>query len=167
MEVRPERPEDIGAIHAVNEAAFGRPDEADIADALRANGKAFLSLVAVAGGRVVGHAMFSPATIESGGKTIKEAALGPIAVAPELQRTGIGSALVGAGLEACRALGYGSMFLLGDPAYYGRFGFVPATRFGIRYATELTHPDAFQAIELRPGALAGISGVAHEEPELG
>jgi putative acetyltransferase len=164
--IRPETPADIPAIHAVNEAAFDGPAEAEAADALRSNGKVILSLVAVLESDIVGHVMFSPATITTNTGTAVQALLGPIGVRPDLQRRGIGSALVKAGLSECLRLGYGSVFLLGDPAYYGRFGFKPAKSFGVRFVRPLTNEDAFQAIELQPGALDDISGVARHEPEL-
>ncbi|HXH23515.1 MAG TPA: N-acetyltransferase [Dehalococcoidia bacterium] len=164
--IREETDADAGAIRNVNELAFGRPDEASIVDALRDHGKSFLSLVAVIGDEVVGHVMFSPFTIEAGGEMRAEAALAPLAVLPAWQGRGIGSALAREGLERCRALGYGAVFLLGNPAYYGRFGFRPASAFGIRYAGELAAPDAFQAVELRAGALSGMAGIGRFEPEL-
>jgi putative acetyltransferase len=151
----------------VNASAFGRPAEAQIVEALRVNGKVVLSLVAELEGRIVGHALFSRAYIEAESGTRVEAALGPLAVLPERQRRGIGSALVRRGLEECRALGFGAVFLLGDPAYYGRFGFQPARAYGLRYAGHLDRDEAFQAVELRPGALRGLGGVVREEPELG
>jgi putative acetyltransferase len=164
--IRPERAEDVTAIRAVNIAAFGRPGaetlEADIVDALRDHGKAILSLVAVLEDAIVGHVLFSPLTFEPPQPLLTGIALGPLAVVPAFQRQGIGSALVKAGLEECRLLGYGSVFLLGYPAYYSRFGFRPASAFDFRPPMLPRDPDAFQAIELRPGALDGVSGVAFE-----
>jgi putative acetyltransferase len=167
LSIRPEEPRDIQAIHRVEELAFGRAFEADAADLLRDHGKALLSLVAKVDSEVVGHVMFSYTTIETSSGSVVEASLGPIAVLPERQGAGIGSSLVREGLAACVKLGYGAVFLLGNPAYYRRFGFRPAAEFGIRYHQELSSPEAFQAVELRPGALAGLGGVAREEPELG
>jgi putative acetyltransferase len=126
-----------------------------------------LSLVAETEAGVAGHALFSYTTIETASGSVVEASLGPIAVRPDRQGRGIGTALVRRGLEECAALGFGAVFLLGNPAYYRRFGFRPASEFAIRYHQELRDADAFQAIELREGALAGVTGVAREEPELG
>ena len=92
-------------------------------------------------------------TIETAdGRTVREASLGPIAVVPGRQGGGIGSALVREGLERCRDLGYGAVFLLGNPRYYSRFGFRPASAFGIGYHQELEHPEAFQAVEPARGS---------------
>jgi GNAT superfamily N-acetyltransferase len=78
----------------VNERAFGTSAEADLVDTLRARQKVVLSLVAVLDGRVVGHILFSPAAIESGGELFPVVALAPMAVLPEYQRKGVGSLLV-------------------------------------------------------------------------
>jgi putative acetyltransferase len=168
--IRPERASDIEAIRAVNVAAFGRPghpaDEAGMVDALRANGKAVLSLVAEVDGVVVGHVMFSPVTFETASPALPAVGLGPVGVRPERQGRGIGSALVRAGLDECRRLGYGSVFLVGWPAYYNRFGFQPAHLYGLRPPQEPRLRDAFQVIELQAGALAGASGVVREAEEL-
>lgn len=83
--------------------------------------------------------------------------LAPMAVAPSHQRQGIGSALVRAGLERCRALGSGAVVVLGHPAYYPRFGFSPSVHFGIRSEYEVPE-EAFMVLELQPGFLRGISG---------
>jgi len=81
--VREERPEDIEAIHAVNEKAFGQAQESQLVDALRKNSGVLLSLVATLNGRVVGHILYSPVSISSDGKAVIGAGLGPMAVPPE------------------------------------------------------------------------------------
>ena len=89
--------------------------------------------------------------------------LAPMAVAPEYQQQGIGSALVRSGLEHCRAAGYKAVIVLGHPRYYPRFGFVPASHFNIR--SQYDAPDeAFMALELEPGALGEIGGVVKYHP---
>ena len=98
-EVRDEQAADVQAIRNVNRQAFGQEHEGRIVDALRDNGAATLSMVAVVDGQVVGHIMFSPATIGP----VLGAALGPMAVIPACQREGIGSQLVMHGLERLRA----------------------------------------------------------------
>lgn len=85
--------------------------------------------------------------------------LAPMAVAPEHQRRGIGSALVRAGLEQCRQLGVGAVAVLGHPAYYPRFGFVPSARFGIGSEYEVPE-DVFMVLELQAGVLLSGSGTA-------
>ena len=163
--VRRERPDDV-AIRHVNEQAFGRATEADLVDRLRERGQATLSLVAVRADRVVGHILFSPVTIESGGHATAFLGLGPMAVLPAHQREGVGSLLVQAGLEECRGAGHGCVVVLGHPEYYPGFGFVPASRHGV--AWEHSAPDeAFMVLELRDGALAGRGGTARYQPEFG
>jgi len=123
VRVRDEAPADVGAIHAVVASAFGRSDEARLVDALRAAGKATISLVADHDGRVVGHVLFSPVTLAGAPSA---SGLAPLAVVPPMQRRGIGGALVRAGLDRCRAAHRPFVVVLGSPDYYGRFGFLAA-----------------------------------------
>lgn len=128
--IRPERPGDEPAIHRVTEAAFtghahSEGTEPAIVDALRADGDLALSLVAEAGGAIIGHVAFSRAILSDGGEGWF--ALGPISVAPERQGEGIGRALVEAGAAHWRETGANGVVLLGDPALYERFGFVRGT----------------------------------------
>lgn len=163
--IRQETPDDLAAIRQVNEQAFGRPAEANLVDALRAHGKMLLSLVAVKAERVVGHILFSPVTIESAEGTLPAVGLGPVAVLPALQRQGIGSLLVTTGLAACRQAGHAGVVVLGHPTYYPRFGFRPASRYGIDsdYAVP---DDVFMALELHAGALEGRAGRVKYQPEF-
>lgn len=164
MIVRPEEPPDAPAVRDIHERAFGRAAEADIVDALRAAGAITLSLVAEEDGGVIGHVLFSPVTVR-GAEDVRATGLASLAVVPEHQRAGVGGALVREGLERLRADGWAIAVVLGDPAYYSRFGFEPASRFGVRW--EHDAPDeAFQLLELRPGALAGRSGVVAYRPEI-
>jgi putative acetyltransferase len=163
--VRRERPDDHAAVRQVHERAFGRPNEANLVDALRLRGKAILSLVAVEDNRVVGHILFSPVTIESGERAYLAVGLAPMAVLPERQRRGIGSRLVKAGLAKCRNGGYDCVVVLGHPTYYPRFGFVPASRYGI--ISEYEVPDAaFMILALQEGELSGRGGLARYQPEF-
>ena len=143
-------------MHAVNVSAFETPSEADLVDALRAQATPVVSLVAEDDGGLVGHIMFSPVTLpEHPGLRI--AGLAPMAVEPEHQRKGVGSALVRAGLEQCRQLGFGAVVVLGHPAYYPRFGFSSSRRFGIGCEYDVPD-DVFMVLELQPGFLHGASG---------
>ena len=165
MIVRQERPQDIAGIRRLNEQAFGQPAEADLVDLLRARGKVILSLVAAQGDLIVGHILFSPVMIESEGNLFAAAGLAPMAVLPELQKQGIGSQLVEHGLEQCRKTGHECVVVLGHAEYYPRFGFVPASRYGLK--CEYDVPDeVFMALELRKGALKGREGIARYEPEF-
>jgi len=165
MIVRPEKPEDIPAIRIVNERAFGRTAEADLVDTLRRNGKAAISLVADDDGRVVGHIFFSAVTIQSRETELMGIGLAPLAVIPERQKQRIGSMLMGHGLRRCREEDHPFVVVLGHPNYYPRFGFVPASNFGIKSEYDVAD-EVFMVMELREGALTGCAGVAKYQPEF-
>jgi putative acetyltransferase len=120
----------------------------------------------VAGCRLVGHVLFTPATVTpEHGEAVGLLGLAPVAVLPSCQGQGIGTMLVEIGLERLRAEGYPAVVVLGHPAYYPRFGFVPASHFGLRW--EMDAPDeAFMALELSAGALAGVQGVVRFRSEF-
>jgi putative acetyltransferase len=118
MIVRLETPGDAAAIRIVEEVAFGRPAEAQLVDDLRAAGDLVFSLVAVDDDMVVGHALFSRMKAP-----FPALALGPVAVLPEYRRTGFGSRLIRQGIARSEAAGWLGIFVLGDPAFYRRFGF--------------------------------------------
>lgn len=144
-------------------AAFGREVEAALADRLRPMADPLLSLVAELDGRVVGHIIATPVTVDGFDAPVPPMAFGPLGVVPELQRGGIGGALMRAGIEACRELNVPFTVLLGHPEYYPRFGFVPAAQYGLTFAGRPPHPAAM-ALELRPGSMAGLSGEIHYLP---
>jgi putative acetyltransferase len=163
--VRAETAADVPAVYRVNELAFGRPEEANLVDALRASARPFISLVAVSGEQVVGHIFFSPVTLEAETAACVILGLAPLAVLPEYQRRGIGAQLVRVGLKECQRRGCDVVVVLGHPAYYPRFGFVPASRKGLR--CEYPVPDeVFMVAELRPHALVG-RGLVKYRPEFG
>jgi putative acetyltransferase len=173
MEVRAEKPEDLEAIRRVNFAAFGRESEADLVDQLRGAASTF-SFVAVELERIVGHIFFSPVAIPQSGHSanVGECAgdllvlgLAPVAVLPKYQRQGIGSLLIQSGLEECARLSFKAVVVLGSPAYYPRFGFIPAKEKGL--GCEYPVPDeAFMVLELEPGALEGCAGVVKYRSEF-
>lgn len=118
MIVRSESPGDIAGIRVVEEAAFLQSAEADLVDDLRTAGDSVFSLVAVEGETVTGHAMFSRLQAP-----FPALALGPVAVLPDRQRMGVGSRLIREGIARNEAAGWLGIFVLGDPAFYRRFGF--------------------------------------------
>lgn len=156
MQIRAEIEADWTTIQELTESAFETSAESDLVAALREEARPVISLVAEKAGAILGHIMFSPVVLpEHSDLTIM--GLAPMAVAPEHQRQGIGSALVHAGLEECKKLGFGAVVVLGHPEYYPRFGFTPAVRFGIRCEYEVPE-EAFMLLELRPGYLDGAAG---------
>jgi putative acetyltransferase len=157
MIVRCESPKHRAAIRFVNEQAFSRRDEADLVDALGKEGVVLASFVAEVDKQVVGHILFSRMTIEAAEPacSVPAVALAPIAVLPEWQSRGIGGKLIQRGLDRLRGEGEKVVIVLGHRTYYARFG------FSIEKASCLTSPfppEAFMALELRPGALDGIRG---------
>jgi putative acetyltransferase len=160
--IRAERPEDIGGIRQVNLSAFETSAEADLVDALRRQARPFVSLVAVEGEEVVGHILFSPVTLSSD-PAAPIMGLAPMAVRPDRQRQGVGSALVRAGLEECRLLDAIAVVVLGHAHYYPRFGFTRASAFGL--ASEYDVPDdVFMVLELRAGLLREKRGTISYHP---
>jgi putative acetyltransferase len=163
--IRKETPADRAAIFEVNLRAFGQPAEATLVDALRRDGDFIpeLSLVAEREGKVAGHILFPPITLESPAGSVPAVALAPMAVLPELQRRGIGSLLVKEGLAACRRLGHRIVIVVGHPEYYQRFGFVSARTRGIE-APFPVPDEAFMAIALAEGSLEGVHGTVRYPP---
>src|SRR4029450_405509 len=160
-DIRDERPADIASIRRVNTRAFGRDQEANIVDALRANGASLLSLIAVEEKDVIGHVMFSPVTVGQ----VTGAGLGPMAVVPERQRQGIGSDLVKTGLQRLRSVSCPFIVVLGHPAFYPRFGFRLASAYGI--SCEWTVPDeAFMVIVLDTLQMQTVKGMARYRQEF-
>jgi putative acetyltransferase len=147
---------DHAAIAAVVAAAFGQPDEARLIERLRADGDAMFELVAEEAGEVVGHVLFSRLWAD---RDDLYAALAPLAVRPDRQRTGLGAQLVHAGLESAPQFGAVGVLVLGDPTYYGRFGFSPEAAAGI--ACPYRGLAAFQALALHPGVFDAAMTVAY------
>jgi putative acetyltransferase len=167
LTIRPEQPADHEAIFEVNRLAFGQPAEANLVQALRQS-PAFipeLSLIAVEDKQVVGHILFTRITVRSGYTTHAALALAPMAVLPECQRRGIGSALVKRGLADARHLGHDLVVVVGHPDYYPRFGFIPAEPLGIHAPFEVS-AGAFMVLELRSNALVGVQGEVEYPPEF-
>ncbi|HEV2708144.1 MAG TPA: N-acetyltransferase [Pyrinomonadaceae bacterium] len=163
--VRAETAEDISAVRRVNELAFERAEEAALVDALRVAADPQISLVAVAQDEVVGHIFFSPVQLESEDSDFKALGLAPMAVLPAYQNQGIGSRLIREGLKECLRLGCRVVFVLGHPEYYTRFGFIPASRKGLR-SVYAVPDEVFMVAELETGALGGRRGLVKYRPEF-
>ena len=163
--LRRELSTDIAAVREVETAAFGRPGEAALVDSLRAAGALMLSGIAEIGGEIVGHIAFSPVRIEGGPEIFEALALAPVAIHPNWQRKGVGSALIRWSLDECRRVGHELVIVLGHHQFYPRFGFVPAMPLGVRCPFEVPS-EAFMLLELCPGALAGRTGMVRYRPEF-
>jgi putative acetyltransferase len=159
--VRAEKAADVLSIRSIHEASFPTSAEAILVDLLRELGHMPVSLVATVDDSVVGHVAFSPVRTSAGAAGL---GLAPVAVSPEFRRRGIGSALVSAGLRACAAEGCSWVVVLGDPAFYGRFGFSAASEFGLN--DEYGGGDAFQAIELVEHSSPPGGGTVSYGPEF-
>lgn len=148
--IRPIARSDESAVHALLEQAFENPAEADLVDSLRRDGDLVLELVAISDDRLVGHIAYSSLQAP-----VWALALAPLSVAPPYQRRGIGTALMTESLELLRKKRWEAVFVLGDPAYYRRFGFSRrlAAPFDSAYSGEY-----FMALELKPDCLDGQRG---------
>ena len=156
MHIRIELPRDRQAVFAVHVAAFETGAEACLVDELRDSAADFISLVALFDKAVVGHILFTPVSLDSD-PDARIMGLAPMAVLPERQGSGIGSKLVASGLHRCSDAGYAAVVVLGHPEYYPKFGFVPASQFGL--GCEYDVPDeVFMALELRSAYLAAVNG---------
>jgi len=138
MSIRAATPRDREAIRLVEEHAFGQQAEAGLVDALVAEGDAVVELVAEEDGDVVGHILFSRLYVQNGGKTVPAVALAPLAVEPDFHGTGIGGALIREAHIRLKDDGETLAVVLGDPAYYGRFGYTHdrAAKFESDYQCE-------------------------------
>src|SRR4030042_3064638 len=162
FEIRPERPEEVAVIWEINRLAFAGAAEPNLVDKIRKSAGFIpeLSLVAVRQGRIVGHILFSLIEIRMDDRPdqlMPALSLAPMAVHPDFQSQGIGSALVRKGLEICRDLGHAAVVVVGHPDYYPRFGFASARAKGLE-ALFPVPDEAFLAIELVPGSLHGVKG---------
>ena len=144
-------------MYDINAAAFATETEAKLVDALRESASEYISQVAVEDQNVVGHIMFTPVTLEPF-EDLRLMGLAPMAVSPSLQRGGIGSELVKTGLLRCTESDVGAVAVLGHPQYYPRFGFRPASQWGIKSEYEVPE-EVFMMMELSPGYLQGYQGI--------
>jgi putative acetyltransferase len=166
VNIFPEVSADFEAVSALLESAFGRPREARLVEALRKTGRLAVALAGFdRGGTLAGHVALSVVSVEpkSGGRML---GLGPVAVLPHKRRKGFGAALVKAALRAAKEAGFEAVFVLGDPAYYGRLGFTRADAFGLACGHDAPQ-ERFLALELVPGALEAVRGTVRYAPQFG
>jgi putative acetyltransferase len=162
-----ERPQDFGGIRRVNQLAFQGDYEANVVDALRQNCPEVLSLVARKGDDVIAHIMFSPVRIvTTTGQTVQGMGLGPLAVHPDEQRLGLGSALCREGMQRMKQSGYPFVIVLGHPDYYPRFGFERASRYGITSHFENVPDEAFMVAVFDGELMEGVMGTAYYREEF-
>lgn len=162
--IRERQAADDDAIRALNDAAFGGPDESRLVEDLREAHLAAIELVAVEGAEIIGHILFSPLAVTSGKKAIRALSLAPMSVRPSQQRCGIGSTLVRAGLGLAKARDWQAVFVLGHPGFYPRFGFSAALARPFKGSFS---GEAFMALALEPEALAGGDGRVVYPPPFG
>ncbi len=172
IEIRQEQSQDHEAVYNLTEKAFrempyGNHDEQELVGRLRKS-SAFipeLSMVAIVNGEIVGHIMLTRNRIINDREVFESLTLGPVSVPPEFQRKGIGSLLIRAAHEKARGMGYTSVLLVGHEKYYPRFGYRPASGFGILSPIEVPDP-VFMAVELVPGALQDVAGTVEYPGEF-
>ncbi len=172
--IRTETPKDYTRVIELTEKAFetleiSNHNEGKLVDKLR-KAPTFiseLSLVAELNGQIVGHILFTPVVIDNGQQKFQSLVLAPVSVLPEFQKMGIGGQLIRAGHQKAKESGFQSVILLGHPEYYPRFGYKPASAWGIKTHYELPSDDVFMAVELTEGALNNVSGQVIFPPEFG
>ncbi len=170
MVIRPEEPQDYRAVEELTREAFWNLfvpgcNEHLVLHKLRQHPDALLELdfVALEGGRIVGHIIYSRASVvDDAGKRSAVVSFGPVSVLPELQGRGIGSALIEHSLNAA-ARNHAAVLIYGNPAYYRRFGFQGASVHGIS-RSDGKYAKALLALELHAGALQGVCGRFCESP---
>ena len=144
IQIRNEEPWDVDAVREILRATFPTDAESRLVDALRTNGKALISLVAVSDDEVVGHILFSEVTTTPPNEA-RGIGLAPVAVRPDMQSREVGSKLIRHGLRLGSQLDYDYCVVLGSPEYYGRFGFEKASNFGMQ--NEYGVDDEFMLID--------------------
>ncbi|MGD1015126.1 MAG: N-acetyltransferase [Roseiarcus sp.] len=165
MLIRPERESEFPAIYELVRVGFttakvANGDEQNFVDRLR-SGDGYipeLALVAEDDGELVGHIMLTRTFVSTAEAPRPVLLLAPLCVVLKRRKQGLGARLIQDALSRARRLGHAAVVLVGDPAYYSRFGFKPCASFGIANANGI--PDRHvMALELAPGALANASGI--------
>jgi putative acetyltransferase len=162
LTIREATERDMPAVLAVHRGAFGRDEEARLVRALvdDPSARPYLSLVALAGDRVLGHILFTRAVLRNAPRTVSASLLAPLAVEPDAQGRGIGGRLIGDGLARLSEAGTELVFVLGWPDYYTRFGFTPAGSqgFAAPYPIPQKDADAWMVLALRENVLGTLQG---------
>jgi putative acetyltransferase len=156
MNIVPEQPAHRPAVLELNRLAFKGDAESRLIKNLARDNSILASFVAVDGGEVVGHILFSPLHLMVNGKRIDAVALAPMCVIPGRQRQGIGTQLVGHGIEEMKSAGLAAIIVLGHVNFYARFGF--RHDLAKNLACSFNQYDAFMGLELIEGCLAGNAG---------
>jgi putative acetyltransferase len=151
---------DLEDVLSVEGQAFGGDAVADLVRDLVDDPSAqpLLSLLAMDGGRPVGHIMFTAARLEGAPREVRISILAPLAVVPDAQRMGVGGNLIASGVERLGAAGVELVFVLGHPEYYPRHGFVPASRLGLVAPYRISPEDAWMVRALRAGVSGSVRG---------
>jgi putative acetyltransferase len=158
--IRESRPAEFDDVLYVNRAAFGDESVPELVRGVFDDPSAcpILSLVACDGKRVVGHVLFSSARLLCHGPAVQVVILGPLAVAPHVQRTGIGGQLIDEGVRLLTESGVKLVFLAGHPTYYTRHRFEPASPYGLLPPFPITPAEAWMVRALAPGLLGSVHG---------
>jgi len=162
VRIRESKGSDVNSIRLLHENAFGEPEGKVIAQLVcdlfdDKSAIPLLSLVVEENEKIVGHIIFSPVKIDDNNE-ISTYILAPLAISKTSQRKGLGTKLINFGLEELKRRDVDIVLVLGDPKYYKRVGFKAGHNITPPY--ELEYPEAWMAIELKPGMLSGIEGIA-------
>jgi len=160
MNIRIEIPSDSEIINSIISCAFETDAEANLVERLRRTADPFWSIVAEVGGALVGHVLLTSVTLEDAPDGMRLMGLAPLAVLPNHQKQGVGAALMEAAINKCRSEGVAAIVLLGNPAYYGRFGFVMSEGYGIKSIYDVP-PEYFMILPLLEEGLHGVAGTVH------
>ena len=162
LKIRETEPQDMTRILALYPQAFPEEELRPVVSALLENGQDVVSLAGFDGDTLVAHILFTICGTEPRNRSA--ALLAPLGVIPSRQEQGIGTSLVRAGLERLEKMGIRQVFVLGDPAYYHRFGFSPEQRVLAPYPLPEEWADAWQSLPLAARAPLAAGRLLLPEP---